>query len=103
MREWYQDLLDYNCNILPAVDLLKVAGKSRRNQCQARLLIAAKHLASGNRAKAAEYFQKTIDTHVFHDLSLHWSRMLLTRMKQDPTWPPWLPTDPNAWEQTEPK
>jgi tetratricopeptide (TPR) repeat protein len=89
--EWYQHLLDYNCDMISEEELLKAAGKSRWHQCEAHFFIGLTLLAQGDRAAAAEHFQKSVDTDTYFFFESQWSRAFLGRLKNDPTWPPWIP------------
>src|SRR5262245_14355457 len=62
---WYHRLLDYNCGLLSAEDLLKAAGPSRLNRCEAHFFIGLTVLADGDRAGARDHFQKAVATRVF--------------------------------------
>jgi serine/threonine protein kinase/tetratricopeptide (TPR) repeat protein len=91
MLEWYQHLLDYNCDITSAEQLLAAAGSSRGDQCEAHFFIGLNLLAEGDRTRAARHFQKSVDTRFLDYFEHGWSRAFLARMKQDSTWPPWIP------------
>jgi lipoprotein NlpI len=88
---WYKHLLDYTCGTVSDEELLRLAGRSRWNQCEAHYCIGVNRLADGDRAGAAEHFRQARDTHVFNYFEYHWSERLLHRMEQDSTWPPWIP------------
>ena len=71
--------------------LLKLAGRNMGDMMEAHLLIGVRQLADGNRGLARDHFQACVDVHVPFDSSYLWGRAVLTRMKNDPTWPPWIP------------
>jgi tetratricopeptide (TPR) repeat protein len=87
---WYHRLLDYNCGLLAAEDLLKAAGPSRYNRCEAHFFIGLTLLADGDRAGARDHFQKAVATRVLTYFEYNWSRAFLTRMDNDPKWPRWI-------------
>ncbi|MCH7884078.1 MAG: protein kinase [Planctomycetes bacterium] len=89
--EWYQHVVDFHCCKITVDELLAKAGSSRMHQCEAYFLAGVASLAKGDRAGAARYFQGGIDTRVFRFWDWDWSRMFLAKLKQDPTWPPWIP------------
>jgi tetratricopeptide (TPR) repeat protein len=91
MLEWYKYYGDYLCGNVSTEQLLAAAGPSRWKQCEAHFLIGLDCLADGDRAAATEHFQRSVDTLGFEYFEYVWSRAFLTRLKQDPTWPPWIP------------
>jgi len=88
---WYHRLLDYNCDFLSENELLRAAGDSKWNQCEAHYSIALTRLSVGDRVGACEHFRKAIAARVFDFVEHEWSRAFLARMNQDPNWPPWIP------------
>jgi lipoprotein NlpI len=93
-QEWYQRLLDYNCGDLTEGELMKVAGGSRYNQCEAHFHVAFTKLAEGDRSGAREHFRASVTNRVFHYFDYDWSRAFLARMERDANWPPWIPVKP---------
>lgn len=87
-REWYRLLLDYNCGDLNEAELLKAAGASRYNQCEAHFFIGMTKLAENARSAAREHFQASVTTEVFTYFDYDWSGAFLARMENDPHWPP---------------
>ena len=71
--------------------LLTAAGDSRGDRCEAHFFVGLNLLADGHRAEAAQHFQKSVETRVFEYFEHGWSRAFLARLRQDPTWPPWIP------------
>jgi tetratricopeptide (TPR) repeat protein len=70
---------------------LRAAGRSRRDQAGAHFLVGLVRLADGDRRGAREQFEAAVATHCFYYDSYTWSRAYLSRMKQDPNWPAWIP------------
>jgi tetratricopeptide (TPR) repeat protein len=91
MQGWYEHLLDYFCDAISAEQLLTLAEDSKWRQCEVHFYIGLDLLAAGDRAGAAEHFRVSVDTYVFEYLEYNWGRAFLTRLRQDPTWPPWVP------------
>ena len=98
LLEWYQHLLDYNCGMITETEenLLRAAGKSRWNQCEANFFIGMTRLADGDRVGAADHFRLSVDTRVYIFFEYVWSRAFLARMEKDPAWPPWIPMRENS-------
>ncbi len=88
---WYFTYLDYSCGLITADDLLKAAGASRPQQCEAHFLIGLRRLAEGDRPGAREHFRKSSDTRVFIYWDWMWARAFLKRLERDPAWPRWIP------------
>jgi serine/threonine protein kinase/Tfp pilus assembly protein PilF len=88
---WYEKHSEFLAGELTAEGLLRAAGASRRNLCEAHYLIAMTRLAGGARAGAREHFQRALDTRVLFFLETEWSRTFLERLKSDPAWPAWIP------------
>jgi len=91
---WYNQLLEYNCDLLPDNALLNAAGSSKLNQCEAHFSIGMTKLAEGDRRSAREHFRQAIATRVFDHEDYDWSRAFLARMEKDPIWPRWVPVKP---------
>ncbi len=89
--EWYGRILEYQCDLISAEELLRAAGELRTRRCEAHFHIALARLAEGDRAGAADHFRACVETRVFDYVEYVWSRNFLTRLEQDPTWPPWIP------------
>jgi tetratricopeptide (TPR) repeat protein len=70
--------------------LASVAG-DRRLECTAHFYIGLFRLAEGNRFAAKDHFAKAVQTHVIGSFNYNYSLMFLTRLRTDPTWPPWIP------------
>ena len=92
--EWADRLLEYCCDLLSADNLLKAAGSSRWNRCEAHYYIGITKLAEGNRNVAREHFRNSVATRVSDFYEYDWSRAFLSRLERDPNWPPWIPFKP---------
>jgi tetratricopeptide (TPR) repeat protein len=92
--EWLGRLLDYNAGRIDADELIAAAGASRLDRVEAHYFIGLARLGEGDRAGAREHFRQCADTHVLMFFEYHWARAFLNRLEQDPTWPPWLPMNP---------
>ena len=90
-RGWHTQLLDYDCDLLTAEELLAAAGRSRQSLCEAHYRIALHCLAEGDRSGAREHFRRCIAKNFFILLPYYWSRAFLGRMDEDPAWPLWIP------------
>src|SRR5262249_12267302 len=62
---WYHDMLAFQAGELSADDLLKKAGSSRLNLCEAYHYIAHRRLAEGDRAGARGSYQRSYETGVY--------------------------------------
>jgi hypothetical protein len=71
--------------------LLKLASRNKGDLMEAHLGIGVRHLVDGNRGLARDHFQACVDVDIPGDSSYLWGRGVLARMKNDPTWPPWIP------------
>jgi tetratricopeptide (TPR) repeat protein len=90
-NEWYQKLLDFGSDRLSEDELLRAAGTSLWNQCEAHFFAGLRQLGEGNRAAAHAHFEKSVATRVYAFMDYKWSRIFLALMSSDPNWPPWLP------------
>jgi hypothetical protein len=88
---WYQTVLDYNSDLITADELLKAAGESRWNRCEAHFHIGLNQLADGQRGGSQEHFRRAVALKIGDFYEDRWSRAFLARMQQDPKWPPWIP------------
>jgi serine/threonine protein kinase len=89
-RTFFQGLLDYNCELISADELLRTAAGHKWQLCHAHHTIALTKLAEGDRRGARDHFRKAVATR-FCAWTYDQSRMFLARMDQDPAWPPWIP------------
>jgi serine/threonine protein kinase len=91
--QFIKALFDYfkNPNAATEQALLKLAGRSKGDLMEAHTGIGVRQLADGNRRLARDHFQACVDVHFPGDSTYLWGRAVLTRMKNDPAWPPWIP------------
>jgi serine/threonine protein kinase len=75
---------------LPEKEFIDSAAASRVKQCYFHCWAAMVHLADGDRSGARDHFRKVVATQTFFYAPHGWSQMLLTRMRKDPKWPPWI-------------
>jgi hypothetical protein len=90
-REPLLRCLAYNAGDLTADKLLQSAGSSRWDQCLAHYSIAMTKLAEGERDGAKEHFGKAVKTRAWGWGEYDLSRVFLSRLEKDPTWPRWIP------------
>ncbi len=90
---WYHDVLAFHAGLIDAEELLKKAGESRFNQCEAHCYIGLRRLGEGNRAEAMACFRRSVDTGVFSYVEYIWCRAFLAHI-DDPDWLPWMSTKP---------
>jgi hypothetical protein len=67
------------------------AGSSRNRQVEAHFYIGLVRLATGDRVIAREHFHEVLGNRKIYQVAYWWTRMFLSRMEKDPTWPPWIP------------
>ncbi len=87
---WYHELLAFHAGLISAHGLLKKAGESRFNQCEAYFYIGLRKLAEENRPEAKESFTRCFETGVFFYGEYIWSRAFLAHI-DDPDWLQWDP------------
>jgi hypothetical protein len=87
---WYHDLLAFHAGLINTEELLKKAGESRFNQCEAYCYIGLRKLAETKRAEAKACFIRSIGTGVYFYNEYIWSRAFLARI-DDPDWLSWVP------------
>jgi len=92
-NDWYHQLLDYCCEKSTAAELLENAGPTRASRGEAHFFIALTQLGQGDRDGARQHFSKVLSPGV-HSFEHGWSRAFLSRMGQDPDWPPWILANP---------
>jgi serine/threonine protein kinase len=93
-REFYAARRQFDGGELSEEAYLANAGASRWKQFRAHYEMGLFRLAEGDRRGAQDHFQKAVGTRAFWDYPWAWSLMFLERMKNDSTWPPWLPIKP---------
>jgi tetratricopeptide (TPR) repeat protein len=84
--EWRHKLWAFSAGALSQQDM-EASANTRRRQCEAWFFIGLARFADGDRASAADYFKKCVDTDIFHFLEHRWSRSLLMVMQRHPDWP----------------
>ncbi|UCG15690.1 MAG: protein kinase, partial [Phycisphaerales bacterium] len=91
----------YTCGELSDEALL-AAVDSRRNWINAHEIIGQTQLAEGNRAAAMKHFAEVqrAGHYVCSWYQSMWAWLQLQRLREDPTWPPWIPVRGEA--QTQP-
>jgi serine/threonine protein kinase len=90
-RRFYDAMRQFDCGELSADAYLAKAGASRWKQFHVHYQIGLFRLADGDRAGARDHFQRAVDTRAFWIYPWTWSRMFLSRLENDPKWPPWIP------------
>jgi hypothetical protein len=89
-----RSILEYmrNPGLATADKMLQAAGRSKQNECWAHWFIGCVLLGRSDRDGARRHFEACVATHTFHHLMIpHACRVYVERMKQDPTWPRWIP------------
>jgi hypothetical protein len=76
---------------LPADELVRLAGRSRWDQCLAHYYIAMTKLAEEDRKGAQEHLDQVIKTRAFIWGPYDMSWVFQARLAKDPTWPRWIP------------
>jgi serine/threonine protein kinase/predicted Zn-dependent protease len=90
-RDPFLRCLRYNAGELSADELLQGAGSSKWDQCLAHYNIAMTKLAEGDRNAALDHFDKAVKTRASGWAEYDMSWVFRARLKNDPTWPPWIP------------
>jgi tetratricopeptide (TPR) repeat protein len=93
-KAFFEAMRQFGCGELSDEAYLARAGGSRWMQGFAHFEIGLSRLADGDRAGAREHFAKGVRTRTTWEFQWTWSLMLLHRLENDPTWPPWLPGKP---------
>lgn len=63
-KGWYRQFLDSNYGDLSEAELLKAAGASRYNQCEAHFFVGMTKLAESDRRAAQEHFRASVATRI---------------------------------------
>jgi hypothetical protein len=87
---WYHDLLAFHAGSLDAEGLLRKAGSSRYNRCEAYFYLGLRALADGDRAAAKAWFERVLGTGQYYFTESVWGRAFLACV-DDPAWLPWVP------------
>jgi hypothetical protein len=85
--------VQYNAGKIKADELIRLAGRSRWDQCLAHYNIAMMMLAEGDREGAKAHFTEAVKTRAsgWGEYDLSW--VFLDRLA-DHSWPPWIPRKP---------
>jgi hypothetical protein len=89
-NQWWEHVLSFELGQSTDAQLLEAAGRDQWSLCEGNFYIAMKRLSEGDRIRAREHFQRSVDTPVLRFYEHQWSRCFLTRMDADPNWPPWI-------------
>jgi serine/threonine protein kinase len=92
--EGWKHILNYACGDLSESDYLKKNDQSKWGRCVSHYDVALTRLADGDRVGAQEHFEEAVKPRTLFLGAGDLSRTFLARMKQDPTWPPWIPMKP---------
>ncbi|MFN0053605.1 MAG: protein kinase domain-containing protein, partial [Planctomycetales bacterium] len=95
-RRFYERLLDFNCGQLTEDELLRDAGRSKWDQCEAHFFAGLHRLAAGDRDAARTHFRDAVAMRCWGFMAWDWSLAFLTRMDLDPVWPAWIAATPPA-------
>ena len=87
-KGWYHELLAFHAGDLSPDELLKKAGSSRFNLCEAYYYLAHRRLAEGDRLGAREYYRAPTKLACTFSASTFWSRAILKVMDAHPDWLP---------------
>jgi tetratricopeptide (TPR) repeat protein len=88
---WFEYVVAFHAGEITEDDLIARAEPFSNARCMAHYAIAMKALAFDNREKARRHFEEAAATGQVGWWSYHWSQAYLQRMKEDPTWPAWIP------------
>jgi serine/threonine protein kinase len=86
-RTFLVDQLRFQADEIGAEELIRSAGKSRRNQVVAHFCIGCMRLAEGRRDEAKDCFQRAVATGCFYFAEFDWGLAFLQRLEKDPGWP----------------
>lgn len=89
-HRFYERLLEFNGDRLALDELLKAAGRSKWDQCEARFFAGLHQLSLGRRDQARTHFQHAVDTRCWGFMAWDWSFSFLLQMDRDAAWPRWI-------------
>jgi hypothetical protein len=89
-REPFRRALEYCAGERNAEELIASMGGLRGDLVNAYLCIGLTALGEGNLAYAREYLELCEGTHHFERVPYDVAQMVLSRMNDDPKWPPWI-------------
>jgi tetratricopeptide (TPR) repeat protein len=90
-EKFFAAMRRFCCGELSEADYLAQAGRSRWKQGLAHFDIGLFRLADGDRVGARDHFDKAVKTYTIWEFQWTWSLMFLSRLENDPHWPPWIP------------
>jgi serine/threonine protein kinase/predicted Zn-dependent protease len=90
-QEFYAAMRQFIRGELSEEIYLAKAARSRWQLCYAHTEIGLSRLADGDRLAAREHFSKAIQTRAIWLFEWNWCEMFLSRLQNDPNWPPWIP------------
>ncbi len=96
MWRWWDYVIDYYAGEIDDVELLKRAGPFGNAGCFANYAIGMKALAGGNKAKAHEYFLRTVKLRTVTWYPYHWAKAFVHKLESDKNWPSWIPSPDDA-------
>jgi hypothetical protein len=88
-------VLEYCAGNSNAATLVRSLDGRKGDLCNAHLCIALTELAKGNRIEALLNLENAVATRFYEYLPYEISGMLLSRLKRDPNWPPWIAVKSN--------
>lgn len=91
---WGRRLLAYCRGDATADELLASVddqGRSQMNRCEGHFFVGMMLFSDGRRLQADEHFEKCLESGVFFFYEYEFARAILTKRKEDPDWPPWIP------------
>ncbi len=98
MGPFYETVDRYVCGEASAEELLASAQSSstrRRHRIHAHFVLGMERLSRNDGQGAVKHFEEIERAGSYLFLSRPWAAVLLKRLRDDPTWPPWIPvTDP---------
>jgi hypothetical protein len=89
-QEPFRRALVYCAGQCSAEDLIASLRGSRQDICNAYLCIALTALADGDRKEARNHLRLCVRTRHFEVFPYDVGQMLLSRIDNDPKWPPWI-------------
>ena len=90
-QEAFRRALEYCAGRKSERELVTSLQGQRADLVNAHLSIALTNLAEGHRADAVRQLELTQATHYYDFTPYEISGMLLSRLRLDPAWPPWIP------------
>ncbi len=94
MGAYYETVDRYVCGEASAEDLLAAAENSstrRRHRIDAHYLLGLERLSKSDRQEAVKHFEEIERAGSYLFFSRPLAAYFLKRLRDDPTWPPWIP------------